>query len=92
MNDIRKRLVIPARHLDGLNAFLLDPDSRVVNDLLAVIARYGTPEEINAKAKAARALPALLARVQAARPEYLADLQWLQAERGLSFVAAKVHR
>ncbi len=81
MNDLRKRLAIPARHLDELNTFLLDPDSRVVNDLLAVIAKYGTPEEINAKANAARALPALLARVKAAKPEYLAELRWLQAER-----------
>jgi hypothetical protein len=81
MNDLRKRLAIPARHLDGLNDFLLDPDSRVVNDLLAVMARYGTPEEINAKAKAARALPALFARVKAVKPEYLADLQWLQTQR-----------
>jgi len=81
MNDLRKRLAIPARHLDELNAFLLDPDSRVVNDLLAVMAKYGTPDEINAKANAARKLPALLARVKAARPEYLADLQWLEAER-----------
>jgi hypothetical protein len=81
MNNLRKRLAIPARHLDELSAFLLDPDSRVVNDLLAVMARYGTPEEINSKANAARALPALLARVKATKPEYLADLQWLQTER-----------
>ena len=79
--DLRERLAIPAARLAELNAFLLDPDSRVVNDVLAVIARYGTPEEINRKARSAGELPALLDRVRAAHPEYLADLEWLAGER-----------
>jgi len=79
--DLRKRLAIPSKRLDDLNALLLDPNSRIVNDVLAVVAKYGTPEEINAKAKAARALPALLAKVQAKKPEYLADLKWLEEQR-----------
>ncbi len=66
--DLRERLAIPSARLDDLNAFLLDPDSRVVNDVLAVIARYGTPEEINARARQAGELPALLDRVKAAHP------------------------
>ena len=57
----------PAR-LDDLNALLLDPDTRVVNDLLEVVARYGTPEEINRKARAAGQLPALLERVRGDPP------------------------
>ncbi|HAP44533.1 MAG: hypothetical protein A2087_14855 [Spirochaetes bacterium GWD1_61_31] len=81
MSDLRQRLAIPAAHLNELNAFLLDPNSRVINDLLKVVAKYGTPEEINAQANAARALPALLARVKAAKPEYLADLKWLEQQR-----------
>ena len=79
--DLRGRLAIPADRLDELNAFLLDPCSRVVNDVLAVIARYGTPEEINRKAAAAGRLPALLERVRTAHPAYLADLEWLAGER-----------
>src|SRR5665811_1778325 len=79
--DLRGRLAIPADRLDELNAFLLDPGSRVVNDLLAVIAHYGTPEEINRKARAAGELPALLDRVRTAHPAYLADLEWLAGER-----------
>ncbi len=47
--DLRSRLAIPGSRLDDLNAFLLDPDARIVNDLLAVVARYGTPDEINAQ-------------------------------------------
>lgn len=79
--DLRRRLAIPSDRLDDLNALLLDPGSRVVNDVLAVIARYGTPEEINRRARAAGQLPALLERVRAANPAYLADLEWLAAER-----------
>ena len=79
--DLRERLAIPPGRLDDLNAFLFDPDARVVNDVLAVIARYGTPEEINERARAAGELPALLDRVRASHPAYLADLAWLTAQR-----------
>jgi hypothetical protein len=79
--DLRTRLAIPPKRLDDLNALLLAPDTRVVNDILAVIAKYGTPEEINRKAQAARQLPALLERVKATKSEYLADLKWLDEQR-----------
>ena len=79
--DLRTRLAIPPKRLDDLNALLLAPDTRVVNDILAVIAKYGTPEEINRKAQAARQLPALLERVKSKKPEYLADLEWLDERR-----------
>jgi len=79
--DLRTRLAIPPKRLDDLNALLLAPDARVVNDILAVIAKYGTPEEINRKAQAARQLPALLERVKATKSEYLADLKWLDEQR-----------
>mgnify|MGYP001160504035 FL=1 len=79
--DLRTRLAIPPKRLDDLNALLLAPDARVVNDILAVIAKYGTPEEINRKARAARQLPALLERVKATKSEYLTDLKWLDEQR-----------
>lgn len=79
--ELRRRLAIGRDRLDDLNAFLLDPDSRLVNDLLAVVARYGTPEEINERALEAGQLPNLLDRVRATRPEYLADLEWLAGQR-----------
>jgi len=79
--DLRTRLAIPPKRLADLNALLLAPDTRVVNDILAVVAKYGTPEEINRKAQAARQLPALLERVKATKSEYLADLKWLDEQR-----------
>ena len=91
--DLRDRLAIPGSRLDDLNAFLLDPDARIVNDLLAVVARYGTPDEINRKAAEAGSLPALLDRVRETRPDYLGDLEWLeeQRERGV-FVSVADYR
>ena len=78
---LRHLLKIPYNRLDDINAVLLNPDSRVVNDILAVVARYGTPEEINTKAVQARQLANLFKRVEATKPEYLADLQWLEEQR-----------
>jgi hypothetical protein len=91
--ELRHLLKIPYDRLDDINAVLLDPDTRVVNDLLAVIQKYGTPEEINRRAEAARQLPALLDKVKAVRPEYLEDLNWLQAERDRgSFISVGDYR
>jgi len=78
---LRHLLKIPYNRLDDINAVLLNPDSRVVNDILAVVARYGTPEEINTKAVQARQLANLFKRVEATKPEYLADLHWLEEQR-----------
>jgi hypothetical protein len=88
MTDLRRRLTIPDDRLADLNALLLDPDARIVNDLLEVVARYGTPDEINRRAQEAGQLPALLERVRETQPGYLADLEWLteQRDRG-SFVS-----
>ena len=79
--ELRQLLKIPYDRLDDLNALLLDPDTRVVNDLLAVIQKYGAPEEINRKAEAARQLPALLDKVKATKPEYLEDRVVTKGER-----------
>lgn len=92
-NDIRQRLQIPASRLDDINSILLNPDMQVVNDFLSVVAKYGTPEEINRKADQARQLPNLLKRVEEIKPEYLTDLKWLedQCQRG-AFISIKDYR
>jgi hypothetical protein len=79
--DLRERLKIPAERLEEINSVLLDPDTRVIDDFLDVVARYGTPEEINRKAEQARQLPALFNKVEATKPEYLEDLHWLETQR-----------
>ncbi len=57
---LRQLLKIPYDRLDDINAVLLDPDMRVVDDFLAVVEKFGTPEEINRKATQARQLRTLL--------------------------------
>jgi len=94
MADLRSRLRIPEDRLNEINAVMLNPDTRVVNDFLDVVARYGTPEEINAKAKEARKLDNLLAKVKETKPEYMDDLNWLVARRdtGAFITVADYHR
>lgn len=78
---LQERLRIPEDRLADINRVLLDPSSRVVKDLLAVVAKYGTPEEINAKAKEAGQLPNLLARLKKQSSPYAAEVEWLTAQR-----------
>lgn len=78
--ELRERLRIPESRLDAINQLLLDPKCRVVNDFLEVVAKYGTPEEINAKAAAAGELSNLMERLSKENPAYHADVQWLSAK------------
>ena len=79
--NLRERLRIAQEPLDEINALLLDPDSRVVNDFLAVVEKYGTVEEINRKAEQARRLPNLMAQLKEISSPYIADLEWLIEQR-----------
>lgn len=79
--ELRRLLKIPHSRLDEINAVLLDPDCRVINDLMNVVAKYGTPDEINQKAEQARQLPNLFKKVEEVKPEYLEDLHWLEEQR-----------
>ena len=62
-DQLRAKLRIPADQLDAINDLLLNPDARVMNDLLDVVDKYGRPEEINRKAADARQLDNLLRRL-----------------------------
>lgn len=78
---LRAQLHLSEKRLDEINAILLDPKSRVVNDFLDVVAKYGTPEEINGKAAEAGKLENLLSRLEKEKSPYLADVKWLMAKR-----------
>jgi hypothetical protein len=80
-NRLQDRLRISSAYLEEVNALLLDPKSRVVRDVLDVVAKYGTPEEINCKAMAARALDSLMGRLRERGSSYVADLEWLIEQR-----------
>jgi hypothetical protein len=78
---LRQMLKIPYDRLDDINAVLLNPEMEVINNFLEVVAKYGTPAEINRQAEQARQLPNLLKKVEQGHAEYLKDLRWLEEQR-----------
>lgn len=81
---IRQQLKIEPSRLEALNSILLNPDMTVVNNFLEIVAKYGTPEEINQKAVYSGQLDNLLKKVKSTKPEYLEDLKWLEKQRDQS--------
>jgi hypothetical protein len=90
---IRQLLKIDTSRLDALNSILIDPDMTVVNNFLKVVEKYGTPEEINRKAEQSGRLENLFKKVEVTKPEYLADLKWLEQQRNQSaFISVRDYR
>jgi hypothetical protein len=79
--QLRNRLRISEEQLTRVNALLLDPGTRAIDDFLQVIEKYGTIDEINAKARDACRLSSLTDRLREERSPYLADLEWLIEQR-----------
>lgn len=80
-NNYFKMLKIPRNRLDAINSVLLDPNSQVMKDFFAVVARYGTPQEINKKHRKSRKMENLFKLVEAKNPDHLKDLRWLIEQR-----------
>ncbi|MCS7011193.1 MAG: hypothetical protein N2049_03555 [Anaerolineales bacterium] len=93
MTDLQQKLAIPPDRLAAVNAVFTDPNSTVMKEFLAIVAKYGTPEEINRKHRENRKLEALFAKVRERAPEYIKDLEWLieQRDRG-AFVSIADYR
>ncbi len=92
-NSLRERLEIGVEQLNTINGVLLDPDMQVISDFLAVVEKYGTPDEINAKAREARKMENLLKKVEATKPEFLKDLEWLSEQRDREvFISVEEYR
>jgi hypothetical protein len=86
-------LKIPPGRLDAINAVLLDPKSKIMQGFFDVVAKYGTPEEINRKARQAREYKNLLKLVEKKNPAYLKDLQWLSEQRDAgAFISVEEYR
>jgi len=80
-NKYRDMLEISTDRLEAVNAVLLDPENKVMKDFMNVVAKYGTPEEINAKARESGKYENLLKKVREIKPEYVKDLEWLAEQR-----------
>jgi hypothetical protein len=86
-------LKIPASRLEDINSVLLDPEMMVMKEFLEVVAKYGTPEEINRKAAEASNLSALRQQVSASNPDYIKDLDWLIEQRDAgAFISVAEYR
>jgi len=81
MESKLKQLKISAANVAEVNKLLLDPDNKLVNDVLAVIAKHGSIEEINRKSAEARKLPNLMTRLREMNSPYVPDLEWLLEQR-----------
>jgi hypothetical protein len=93
MSDLLNRLSVPADRLASINSILLDPDERVMKDFLAVVAKYGSPEEINQKHMESRKLESLFKQVNDRAPDYIKDLEWLIDQRDAGkFISVKDYR
>jgi len=78
---LRRKLKIPSSRLASINKVLLDAKSGPITDILTVITKYGSVEEINRKSEQARKLPNLMARLKKIKSPFVADLEWLLSKR-----------
>jgi hypothetical protein len=91
--SLRNSFRLDASVLEGINQYLCNPDNRLINELLNVAGKYGSPEEINARAQEARKLPNLLKKLQNIGSPYQKDLGWLTTERDKgSFIPISLFR
>jgi hypothetical protein len=78
---LRQLLKIPASRLDDINNCFLDPNSKVMNEFFEIIAKYGSPVEINRKHIESRKLENLYKKIAATNPAHIKDLEWLIEKR-----------
>jgi len=81
LTDIKKKLLIPEERLKAINEFFLKENNSLVDDLLAIVEKYGGVDEINKKAMEARKIDNLLARLEKKNPQYVKDLNWVIEQR-----------
>jgi hypothetical protein len=93
MAKLLKQLTIPKDRLKAVNDVFVNGDMQVMKDFLAVVAKYGTPEEINKKHLKARKFKNLLKIVQERNPKAVDDLNWLIEQRdGGAFTSVADYR
>ena len=86
-------LMIAPERLEAVNSLLRDPGNKTIGDLLAIVERYGGPDEINRKAAEAQRLENLLGRLEREGSPHLADLHWLVEKRDAgAFVSVAEYR
>jgi len=77
----RKKLRINPKRVSAINDLLLDSHNPLINGLLELIDKYGGPDEINRRAKDARKLDVLIAKLESKKSPLIKDLRWLEKQR-----------
>jgi hypothetical protein len=92
-NDIRNKLKIENKRLNEINNFIIDPNNKIISDFISIVEKYGTPDEINKKAKNARKIENLFSRLNEKNSPYINDLEWLiKQKENNSFISIKDYR
>ena len=81
LDDLKHKLVIDKKRLDEINDFLMKPGNKIIGDFLKVVEKYGTPDEINLKARESGKIENLMMRLKEKNPSYVKDLEWLIEQR-----------
>jgi hypothetical protein len=79
--NLRERLKIDEENLREINSFLLQKDNPLVGDVLKVVDKYGSVDEINRRAKEAQKIENLMGRLEKKKSHFVEDLQWLMKMR-----------
>jgi hypothetical protein len=86
-------LKVKDRNLEEINSFLLREDNPLVNGLLKIVEKYGGVDEINRKAREARELENLMARLREKSSAFVKDLEWLIEQRSKdAFISIQDYR
>jgi hypothetical protein len=78
MLELRKKLIIDPARLAERNELIMNPNLKVVSDLLEVVEKFGGPDAINQKAEEVRRPEYLKARLKEINSPYLSDIEWLE--------------
>ena len=81
MTNLQEKLKISQESFNQVNEFLLAEDNPLVKNFLKVVEKYGSPEEINAKAAEARKIDNLMGKLREVNSPYVKDLEWLIEQR-----------
>lgn len=89
----QQKLRIPSSVFSEINNLLLNPNTQVIKDFFKVVKKYGSPDEINRKAKEAKKISNIIKKLKKVNPSYIKDLEWLISERDKkSFISIDEYR
>jgi len=85
MNRLQEKLKISEERLEEVNRLLTDPGNELVQQMMAIVEKYGGPEVINRKAAEARRFDNLMERLRKMNSPYTSDIEWLgeQGDKGV---------